>query len=223
MPAPLRTYSRNLAHYNEWLAQGGGVMGGRQGLKRAKEHCNVVAEPLLGKNEPEKPLLLLLVPGALHLKLGVVNSALELLEQHWEGLEDWLRGRGIQYVPYHGLVLEGNECSRVINAVDDLEQHLPDHLKPFSAYLRAFGHVMASTFGLVPKQSWEEDIAAMKDAFLNVHHLFGLRLTPKLHIIFNHIQDFIRFENSRITHPEVSNFKCLKIFQDGGKRFGSWL
>ena len=209
VPAPLRTHSRNLAHYNEWLAGGGGVDGGRQGLRLAKEHCNVVAEPLLGKSEPDKPLLLLLVPGALHLKLGVVNSALELLKENWDGLEDWLRARGIQYVPYHGVVLEGNECSKVINDLADLELHLPEHLKPFSAYLRAFGAVMSSSFGLVPRESWEEDIVGMKQEFLNLHHLFGLSHTPKLHIIFQHIPDFIRWDYSITTDYNLLICKAL--------------
>ena len=43
--------------------------------------------------------------------------------------------RGIFYVPYHGMVLEGNECTRVVNDLDDLELHLPLHLKPFCSLL----------------------------------------------------------------------------------------
>ena len=66
LPAPLRTYARNEFHHNEWLAGGGGVMGGAAGLKLLKNHKNVSSLPLLGKDEPDKPLLQILVPGALH-------------------------------------------------------------------------------------------------------------------------------------------------------------
>ena len=188
------TQLRNLAHHNAWLAGGGGVMGGSSGMKLAKNHCNVTSVPLLGQSEPDKPLLLILVPGALHLKLGVVNSTLEELEKRWDGLEDWLRSKGIMYVPYHGLVLEGNECSKVISEVDDLERHLPPHLRPFCSYLRSFGAVMASTFGLVPRPGWEEDIERMRAEFDQLHHLFGLRETPKIHMLLQHVPDFIRLE-----------------------------
>ena len=70
VPAELRTYSRNLTHHNDWLADGGGVMGGRAGLKLAKNHVS----------EPDKPLLQILVPGGLHIKLGIVNGALEAID-----------------------------------------------------------------------------------------------------------------------------------------------
>ena len=89
----------------------------------------------------------------------------------WDGLQDWLRARGILYVPYHGLMLEGSECNRVLAAVDDLEQHLPAHLKPFASYLRSFGAVQRSTFGLVPQPSWQADIANMKAQFQQVVYM----------------------------------------------------
>ena len=80
VPAELRTYSRNLTHHNDWLADGGGVMGGRAGLKLAKNHFSAVSIPRLGKSEPDKPLLQILVPGGLHIKLGIVNGALEAID-----------------------------------------------------------------------------------------------------------------------------------------------
>ena len=165
----------------------------------------MVAEPLVGKQQPDKPLLQILVPGSLHLKLGVVNDALEQLGQRWDGLEEWLRGKGILYVPYHGMCLEGKECSRVVMAVDDLQNHLPDQLRPFCSYLRSFGAVMASTFGLLPHDSWEEDLNRMRQEFLAMRRLFGLRETPKLHLLFQHVPEFIRFS-------EKTKIECLGLF-----------
>ena len=161
-------------------------MEGVGGLKLLKTHKNVSALPLLGKCAFEKPLLQILVPPALHIKLGVVNDALEQLDKRWEGLERWHGERGISYVPYHGCVLGGKECSQVLDDVDSLEESLPDHLKPFSSYLRAFRAVMVSTCGTAPGPSWEDDIADFKT------QLFGLKETPKVHIILQHIPDFIR-------------------------------
>ena len=105
-------------------------------------------------------------------------------------------------------MLEGNECSRVLSAVDDLEQHLPALLKPFASYLRSFGAVQSSTFGLVPQPSWQADIANMKAQFqqvvemqksyipsltaTQVHTLFGLRETPKIHLVLQHVPEFVR-------------------------------
>ena len=194
LPAPLRTYNSNMARHNDWLQNGGGFLGGEAGLKLSKHHCNVTEAPLLGNNEPDKPLLLILVPGGLHLKLGLVNDTLSLLGKLWSGLEDWLRRRSILYVPYHGLMLEGNECSKVLKDVDSLERELPPHLQVFASYLRSFSAVMSSTFGMEPKPSWQQDIELMRSEFLKVQEQFNLRETPKLHIIFEHIPDFVRLE-----------------------------
>lgn len=192
VPAPLRTYARNEFHHNQWLAGGGGVLGGQAGLKLLKNHKNVASLSLLGKNDPEKPLIQILVPGALHIKLGVVNDALELLDGLWDGLEAWLGERGISYVPYHGCMLEGKECSKVLEDIDSLETSLPEHLKPFSAYFRSFRSVLISTCGILPGPLWETDIAEFKVQFLRIQNLFQLRETPKVHMVLQHIPDFIR-------------------------------
>ena len=51
---------------------------------------------------------------------------------------------------------------------------------------------MVSTCGIAIGPSWEDDIAEFKAQFLAVQQLFGLKETPKIHIILEHIPDFIR-------------------------------
>jgi hypothetical protein len=105
VPAPLRTYRRNLRHNVGWLAGGGGVEGGAKGMLLAKKHFNCVNKPLIGKDQPDTPLILIQVQPGLHIKLGVVNDALRLLLDEFPPLEPWLRTKGIVYVPYHGMML----------------------------------------------------------------------------------------------------------------------
>ena len=93
------------------------------------------------------------------------------------------------FLPYHGCVLERKECSQVLDDVDSLEESLSDHLKP---YLPTFRAVMVSICGIAPGPSWENDIAVFKAQFLAVQQLFGLKETPKIHLILEHIPDFIR-------------------------------
>ena len=64
---------------------------------------------------------------------------------------------------------------------------------------------MASTFGLLPHDSWEEDLDRMRQEFLAMRRLFGLRETPKLHLLFQHVPEFIRFS-------EKTKIECLGLF-----------
>ena len=66
------------------------------------------------------------------------------------------------------------------------------NFQKISSYLRAFRAVMVSTCGIAPGPSWEQDIADFKTQFLAAQQLFGLKETPKIHIILQHIPDFIR-------------------------------
>ena len=100
-------------------------MGGAGGLKLLKNHKNVNALPLLGKCEPEKPLLQILVLPALHIKLGVVYDALEQLDKHHHHNQNHHH-----HQPIHPLLQEkytGLETARLWNMFcwSGLSKYLP--------------------------------------------------------------------------------------------------
>ena len=105
---------------------------------------------------------------------------------------EWLHSLGIVFAPYHGFVLEGNECSKVLSKVDQLEQELPEHLKQYARFLRSFKVVQESCLGLQVKATWAIDVALMRCEFLSLQELNQMSKTPKLHIIFQHVPDYIR-------------------------------
>ena len=70
--------------------------------------------------------------------------------------------------------------------LDDLESRVPAHLKPFVLALRAFNAVRKSCFGQDLEESFLMDIEAFRQAYLAL----GINITPKVHIVFDHVAEF---------------------------------
>jgi len=88
--------------------------------------------------------------------------------------------------------MEGKECSKFLELLDELEAVLPGNLLPYIDYFRCLLAVIKSTFGINVKESWTADIAACKASFNRLQEISKISETPKLHIIFNHISDYIQ-------------------------------
>jgi hypothetical protein len=89
-------------------------------------------------------------------------------------------------------VLEGKECSKVLECSAELEAMLPENLKQFARYLASFREVIKATFGLEVKDTWVGDIATMKTEFQKLKEAYPIQETPKVHLVFNHIHDYIQ-------------------------------
>ena len=84
--------------------------------------------------------------------------------------------------------MDGNACARVLELLDDLEPRLEDHLKIYVVALKAFNDVRKSCFGKELLESFEMDIENFRKAYMDL----GIKITPKAHIIFDHVGDFCK-------------------------------
>ena len=66
----------------------------------------------------------------------------------WPPIIDWLSSKHIVLEPYHGgQTLEGNDCSKVLRNLDNLEEVSPSKFSLFMATFRAFRDVVDTCFG----------------------------------------------------------------------------
>ena len=89
--------------------------------------------------------------------------------------------------------LEGNQSSEFLKKIDRLELTLfqeSDSARvaglPFVEMLRSFRAVQESCFGMQLKPDYKAKIAR----FSKLYRELGISVTPKVHIVENHIVDF---------------------------------
>ena len=104
-----------------------------------KNYYNCSNEPLLiGEDDLSTPVLNIVPPPALHIKLGIVNKLYSELLKLFPRLDEWPQSLYITKENYHGHTFEGNECNRLLKNLDMLAKMLPENLSNFLECFTAF-------------------------------------------------------------------------------------
>lgn len=157
----------------------------------------------------------------LHIMLGVVNKVYTSLLAHIPEIERWPRNLHLVRESYHGMMFEGNECRTLMNNLDDLETVLrecdQEHTgRPFVAVLRSFDNILSNIAqNAVNLDELKTDIASFKEQWSTS----GMRLTPKAHIINNHLEDFVQSRNAN----NMSHFSEQAHESLHAKFYKTWL
>ena len=157
-------------------------------IKNAAKYGNVVNKPLFCDNE-DTAIMDIIPPMELHLFLGPVNLLFSYITAILgkDVFKDFLISNNIVRKAYNGGGFEGNQCSKLLDLVDHIEQKFSNiKLAPYIKALRCFKKVVDSCYSFELRSSFREDIIKFKAAYLEL----DIPITPKLHIIFDHITPF---------------------------------
>ena len=200
---PWETQAKHLTigSLNEWyqkfLDNGGNV-------KNAKKFQNVINPPLLTGDDSTKTLEVLNV-SELHCMTGSTGKIVSgfercAFENKGEGekfMNEFLKREDISKCVYQGSnSFEGNQARKLLKCVDKLERdvkHLLDFetatkALPFVESLRLLDKVFTACFG----QALDPDYKECIDAFSGQYRTLGITITPKIHIIEQHVVEFLR-------------------------------
>ena len=99
--------------------------------------------------------------------------------------------------------MNGNACRDVLEALDELEsellsQNLPNmsEIQLLINSMRAFNKVRKSCFGEDLESSYIDDIAEFKEEYIKTE----MSITTKIHIIFEHVEDFCTEHKKGLGH-----------------------
>ena len=156
-------------------------------MKKASLFKNCIHLPLI-KGTDEQLIIEPLSPPELHLFLGITNKIFDTLNERMgdNQIYKWAYKQCIVRVGYHGGCLEGNQARAVLQHLDSLQEFVPGHLQCFVLALRHFDNVRIACFGQKLDPSFEEAINDFKTVFKSL----SIRITPKLHILFDHVPQF---------------------------------
>ena len=190
-PRTLRSLDSNYEAFKENSSK-------RKDMKLFK---NVINKRLVYLDHEDEELHHIVTPPELHMIMCPVNLIGYVLSSLWPEYQTFLKSNSIIRHGYQGGGWDGANSNKILKLLDKMELLIPPHLLPFVYCLRKFKQVVDSCFGNNLDNDFEDRICAFKSAFLeckDVSQSFGqdLRLTWKVHIIFNHIVPFCKYHNS---------------------------
>lgn len=108
----------------------------------------------------------------------------------WPDAENWPRLCNVSRDPMHGGAFNGNACRQLLKKADVLDYISPLIVKPFVEAFRAFNKVVESCFGEDLDPDYLDSIEGFKQKYMDLVQLGYVNVTPKIHCIFFHVQQF---------------------------------
>lgn len=205
--ASIRTLETISENYNKWRTESG-----RKGT--LKEYYNCSGVPLVAVHDITTPVIDIVPPPALHIKLGIVNKLFSELQKLYPELEDWSKSLYITREAYHGHTFEGNECNKLLANLDMLLHMLPPNLKLYHDCFVAFRDAMQACLGFTIDPLYREKVTAFEMAY----KALNISITSKVHIMIRHVPDFIEMHKRPLGQfseqvVESTHAKFHQLFQ----------
>lgn len=192
----LRTMGRLQEKYEAWVAAGS-----RYTTAFTSRYESTVG-PVLVKSQGDTPDTMVLskvgMP-SVHLLLAVNDILRPHMVNFFGGEEDLMELLRVEVgvVPhsYQGAegAFEGPQCSKILDRLAVLEPHLQDTEGIlFFNLLSSFAKVKKEVFGARLGEDWEATMATFTEDLNLAHLCVGLPITPKLHIIQQHVAQVVR-------------------------------
>ena len=169
--------------------------------------------PIVEKHSP---------PSELHLEL-----AFDHLFDHFvnacppEIVNKWVQNALVTKKPYHGGTFEGNQVKKMLLAVPFLRQLAENSCSfitmEFVEAFHQFNLVRTSCFGTLDENDYVSNIQHFKRSIESLEESTGLKIIPKFHVIFLHLQKYCEKYKRGLgivaeQTGEALHSKCNKFF-----------
>ena len=158
--------------------------------KKAKLFKNCVNMPII--NCDKQAVLDIIPPPELHLLIGSVNHLYDhMLKKFPEIATEWAKQCYVYRVDvYRGkLGFQGNQCKKLLNNVDSLEKLFAANQTIGLEYVDAYKkllNVVNSCFTNILQDDYKTSLDEFKESFQKLK----IPVTPKIHAIFFHVEEF---------------------------------
>lgn len=180
-----RTIGNCTSYFEAWRNAGSTI-------KNAKNYKNCINLPVFTGDENTR-ILEIIPPPELHLMLGVMNKIVNHMQGEFsKETNEWTNLCNVQReITHGGTGFKGNSCKILLNKVDSLRAICAVGCLKYVETLQDFQRVVNECFGTQLNPSYRESIKKFKSSYLAL----GISVTPKVHAVFYHIEDFC--ENSK--------------------------
>ena len=190
-----RTVSGCRNDYKKWVKSG-------SVKKNAKDFNNCVNMPLLPMGDTK--ILCYIPPPELHLLLGAVNTVYDkMLSECGSIVSEWALKCHANRKCTHGsrYSFEGNDCNKLLNNIHLLDSGRTNlGICKYIGFFKKLKLVVDECFGQKLDPQYKVYLKNLKQSFMDLE----IPITPKLHIIFEHVSEFCEFN-------KLSNYETLLL------------
>jgi hypothetical protein len=181
----LRSLESNTKNNNNWSISGGNK-------NDLKKFGNCIFPPIIQSSVENAIILKIIPPPELHLMMGVVNNIYSAMNKDFpEVCEKWAGICHVQKEAFYGGSFNGNSCRLLLAKVHVLRSICPLNCLKYVQCLCTFELVVKSCFGNNLLNNFENAIQQFKSDFIQL----DISVTPKIHAIFYHIEEFCKHES----------------------------
>ena len=144
------------------------------------------------------------------MKLGPVNHILDNCSQMCENdeVENFLDKKGIKREVYFHK-LEGNETSRVLNDLEDLEQELPKDKLQHVNCLKSLKVLQDAVCKTELDENYKVKISNFKDEYNKLREETEISITLKIHYIYDHLEDLLDMTGHGLNTVDDNTVECM--------------
>ena len=171
--------------------------------RKAKDYSNVTRPALITGSDSDLTLELLNFP-SLHVLTGVTGKIVTEMVKSITGgdlfISTFMKENGIKWCDYRPETFEGNQARKFVKLGKKLEEEARK-IKRISSAVRAiqfaktlkyFNNVVVACFG---QELDEENFREKISAFEGQYRMLDISVTPKVHLVFSHIADFLELKD----------------------------
>lgn len=128
-------------------------------------------------------------PPELHLMIGIVSKLFNELMKKWDGAEKWLSEIHVDQESYHGGSFTGNSAKKLLKNINKLEEIAEEEMEVCQSFVdafKSFEKVVDACFGMDLTDGFQASI----QEFHNAYKKLNIPVTPKVHVVLFHVQDF---------------------------------
>ena len=110
-----------------------------------------------------------------------------------EGYKIFVSNLQIVKENYHNKVSEGNECSKILKNLDFLKQCVVMYEQTCRIIetLEAIKSFIATCCSKIRGNSWKKSIENVSRTWSHLHQKYGTSIPNKVHIIIDHVKDYM--------------------------------
>lgn len=147
-----------------------------------------VEVPCFDEMEDEALVLDLYAPGELHLYTGIFMMIFKLMKKVAPNeADEWVNSVNVTPDGVSG-DFNGNSVKTLLNNIQKLKEILPAELQYFASIFGSFRNVVTACFSSRLETDYQEKL----DHFEWILRNHNIDCTPKLHILFSHVPEFIQ-------------------------------